>query len=197
MTKIISSGIPHYIVRDTQSFQLVAMIEGAAANAQFINHLQVLGHQRRLLAEISQKIAALPPMATPEQRTALETEQNQLNALVTTNLQFMTKHYGYSVNRNYVLTPLNSALLLKGTDDKGQPIEDSSKATLVAELRTSEAYDELQSLRNKAVELAADPAKADELEATKTKLKDEFDFDLNKHYILEVRKGALYATVVD
>lgn len=197
MTKIISRGIPQHIIRGPQSFQLVAMIEGAAANAQFINNLQVLGQQRRQLAELSQKLAALPPMATPEQRTALETEKTQLDARVTANVQFMTKHYGYSLNRDYMLSPLNSALLLKGTDDKGQPIEDQAKATLVAELRTSEAYDELQALRNKVGELAADPAKADELEATKAKLKDEFEFDVNKHYILEVRKGALYATVVD
>jgi hypothetical protein len=197
MTKIISRGIPQHIIRGTQSFQLVAMIEGAAANAQFINNLQVLGQQRRQLAELSQKIDALPPMALPEQRTALETERNQLDARVTANLQFMTKHYGYSVTRDYMLSPLQSALLLKGMDDKGQPIEDQAKATLVAELRTSEAYDELQALRNRVGELAADPAKADELEAAKTKLKDEFDFDVNKHYILEVRKAALYATVVD
>ena len=197
MTKIISRGIPQHIIRGPQSFQLVAMIEGAAANAQFINNLQVLGQQRRQLAELSQKLAALPPMATPEQRTALETEKTQLDARVTANVQFMTKHYGYSLNRDYMLSPLNSALLLKGTDDKGLPIEDQAKATLVAELRTSEAYDELQALRNRVGELAADPAKADELEATKAKLKDEFEFDVNKHYILEVRKGALYATVVD
>jgi|GEM_PF-5210250 len=197
MTKIISRVIPQHIIRGPQSFQLVAMIEGAAANAQFINNLQVLGQQRRLLGELSQKIAALPPMATPEQRTALETEQNQLTALVTSNLQFMTKHYGYSVKRDYLLSPLHSALLLKAVDDNGQPIEDAAKATLVAELRTAEAHDEMQTLRSKAAELAGDPAKAEEFEAAKAKLKEEFDFDITKHYILEVRKGALYSTIVD
>ncbi len=195
MTKIISYGIPQRIIRDTQSFQLVAMIDGAAANAQFINNLQVLGQQRQLLAEVAQKIAALPPTATVEERAALQTHQIQLDARVSANLQFMTTHYGYSVKNNYMLCPVQSALLLKANDDKGQPLEDASKATLVAELQTAEAYDGLQALRNKAGELAADPAKKDQFEAIKAKLKDDYDFDLNSHYILEVRKGALYATV--
>jgi hypothetical protein len=195
MTKIISQGIPQRIVRDTQSFQLVAMIEGAAANTQFINNLQVLGQQRRQLAELEQKIAALPPTATAEERSTLKTQHSQLNDRVTQNIQFMTKHYGYSVKHNYLLSPVQSALLLKATDEKGQPVADESKATLVAELRTAEAYDDLQALRNKVGELAKDPAKKDALETAKAELKEKFDFDVNGHYILQVRKGALYATI--
>lgn len=195
MTKIISQGIPQRIIRENQSFQLVAMIEGAAANTQFINNLQVLGQQRRQLAELEQKIAALPPMATAEERATLQTQQKQLDDRVTQNIQFMTKHYGYSIKHNYLLSPVQSALLLKATDEKGQPIADESKATVVAELRTAEAYDELQALRNKVGELAKDPAKKDEVEAVKAELKNTFDFDVNGHYILQVRKGALYATV--
>lgn len=195
MTKIISQGIPQRIIRDSQSFQLVAMIEGAAANTQFINNLQVLGQQRRLLAEVGQKIAALPASATVEERSALTTQQSQIDARVTQNIQFMTKHYGYSVKQNYLLSPVHCALLLKAMDDKGQPLADESKATLVAELRTAEAYEELQALRNRVNALASDPAKKDELEATRTELKDKYDFAVNGHYILQVRKGALYATI--
>jgi hypothetical protein len=195
MTKIISQGIPQRIIRDTQSFQLVAMIEGAAANTQFINNLQVLGQQRQLLADLEKKIAALPPTATTEERSTLKAQHIQLDAQVSKNLEFMTKHYGYSVKHNYLLSPVYSMLLRKAADDKGQPIEDESKATLVAELRTAEAYDELQYLRSKVGALASDASKKDELEATKATLKEKFDFDLNGHYILQVRKGALYATV--
>ena len=195
MTKIISQGIPQRIIRDTQSFQLVAIIEGASANTQFINNLQVVGQQRRLVAEVSQKIAALPATATSEERSALTTQQSQINTSLAKNVEFMAKHYGYSVKNNYLLSPVQSALLLKATDEKGQPVADESKATVVAELRTAESYEDLQFLRNKLGALSADSSKKDEVEAIKAELKQKFDFDVNAHYILQVVKGALYATV--
>lgn len=195
MTKILSTGIPQRIVRDDQAFQLVALIEGAAANTQFISNLQVIGQQRRLLADARQQLEALPKSAVEAERTALQNQISQLDARLTLNMQFMTKTYGYSVEHNYLLVPVNAALLEKGVDAEGKPSEDEAKATLVAEFLTSESYDELQALRDRVGRLAADPAKADDLAAARALLKDKFGFDTAKHYILQVRKGALYASL--
>lgn len=195
MTKILNHGIPQRIVRDTQAFQLVALIEGAAANTQFINNLQVLGQQRKLLAEIRQKVAALPASATVEERAALQAQSLQLDNLVTKNVQFMTQHYGYSLEQNYLLNPVYSALLRKAVDENGKPIEDEAKATLEAEFQTFEAYDAFQALRQRAQDLGSDETKKADYDAVKAELLEKYAFDVNSHYILQVRKGALYATV--
>jgi len=195
MTKVLSHGIPHRIVRDNQSFQLVAMIDGAAANTQFIQNLQVLSQQRSLLAQASQQLASLPKSSSAEERSALQTQISQLDARVTLNMQFMTKNYGYSVQSNYLLSPVNSALLRKAVDEAGAVSEDEAKATVVAELHTTESYDELQLLRQRLTTLAQDESKKAEVEKIKEELKSKFSFDVNAHYILQIRKSALYATV--
>lgn len=195
MTKILSSGVPQRIVRDTQAFQLVAIVEGAAANTQFINNLQVVGQQRRALAELREKAGSLPKSATNEERSAIHAQINQLNSRLTVNMAFMSKNYGYSVEHNYLLLPVYSALLKKSVNDAGTPVDDESKATLVAEFHTSDSYDHLQALRQRAAILAADSNKKAEFEAVKAELVEKYAFELNSHYILQVRKGALYATV--
>lgn len=195
MTKILSSGVPQRIVRDTQAFQLVAIVEGAAANTQFINNLQVVGQQRRALAELREKAGSLAKSATADERSALQAQITQMDARLTTNMAFMVKNYGYSVKHNYLLLPVNSALLKKALNEAGAPLDDEAKATLVAEFHTSDSYDHLQALRHRAAILAQDSSKQAEFDEVKTELSEKYAFELNSHYILQVRKGALYATV--
>jgi hypothetical protein len=195
MTKIINHGIPSRLIRDQQAYQLVAIIEGADANAQFINNLQVLGQQRRLLAELGQKLAALPETAPEAERDPLQKQIAELDSRLNQNLQFMVKTYGYSIQSNYLLTPVQSVLLQKAVEADGKIIEDEAKARLVLELQTAEAYDAFQQLRQKAGVLGADPAQAGEFAKVKAQLKEIYDFDVAGHYFLQVRKGALYATV--
>lgn len=189
MTKILSHGIPQRIIRDNQSFQLVALIEGAGANTQFMQNLQVVGQQRQAHAELQKQIAAAP------EAEALKTQLAQLEERLTKNLEFMGKHYGYSVQHNYLLAPVQAALLLKASDADGKPVEDETKATLVAEFHTTEAYEELQALRQRALAAGTDETKKEEFEKLKTELHEKFGFEVGKHYVLQVRKGALYATI--
>ncbi|AKC83608.1 hypothetical protein IMCC26134_13975 [Verrucomicrobia bacterium IMCC26134] len=195
MTKIHCHGIPQRIVTDTQSFQLVALIEGAAANTQFITNLQVLGQQRKALEELRQKLAALPPAASVEERAALQAQILQIDSLVTKNVQFMTQHYGYSLDQNYLLNPVFSVLLKKAVDDSGKPIEDETKASIVSEFQTVESYDSFQTLRQRAADIGGDTSKKADYEVLKKELNDRYSFDVDSHYVLQVRKGALYATV--
>ncbi len=194
MTKIINHGIPPRIVRDQQAYQLVAVIEGADANTQFINNLQVIGQQRQLLAELGQKLASLPKTTSEAERAAVQQQLTELDARLTQNMQFMAKTYGYSVQNNYLLTPVQSVLLQKAVEADGKVSEDETKATLVAELQTAEAYDSLQQLRQKAGVFGQDAAKAADYEKVKAELKETFGFEVTGSYFLKVRKGALYAT---
>ncbi len=191
MTKILSHGTPHRIIRDNQSFQLVAIIEGAAANTQFIQNLQLVGQQRRGVEELTAKVGTLSGAekeAAQAQLTAVETS-------LAKNLEFMVKNYGYSVQHNYLLVPTQAALLLKALDEKGNPIEDETKAKLVAEFLTAEAYDELQQIRQRALVAGSNPAEQAQFEKLKAELKEKFDFEVGQHYLLQVRKGALYASI--
>src|SRR5690606_34050815 len=126
---------------------------------------------------------------------AIEAQIEQINTRLTSNMEFMTKNYGYSVQHNYLLSPIHSALLLKSVDADGKPIEDESKATLVAEFHTAESYESLQALRQRALALGNDAEKKEEFEQVKAELQEKFGFEVGKHYLLQVRKGALYATV--
>lgn len=195
MTKILSHGTPQRIIRNNQAYQLVAIIEGAPTNTQFIQNLQIVGQQRRALGELRKKLAGLPKTAPVSEAQAIEAQIEQINTRLTSNMEFMTKNYGYSVQHNYLLSPIQSALLLKSIDENGKPIEDESKATLVAEFHTPEAYEELQALRQRALALGSDESKKDEFEKVKAELQDKYGFEVGKHYLLQVRKGALYATV--
>lgn len=195
MTKILSHGTPQRIVRNNQAYQLVAIIEGAPTNTQFIQNLQIVGQQRRALGELRKKLAALPKTAPVSDAQAIEAQIEQINTRLTSNMEFMTKNYGYSVQHNYLLSPIQSALLLKSVDEDGKPIEDEAKATLVAEFHTPEAYEELQNLRQRALAIGADEEKKEEFEKLKAELLEKYSFEVGKHYLLQVRKGALYATV--
>lgn len=195
MTKILSQGIPNRLVRDTQAYQLVAAIEGAAANTQFMQNLQVVTQQRRAIDDLRRKLAALPEGGAAAERDALHGQIAQIEAKLKPNLDFMVRTYGYSVQHNYLLVPVQSALLLKALDAEGKPIEDEAKATLVAEFFSPEAYEELQALRQRLVALASDPAKKDALEALKAQLREKFGFEAGASYFLQIRKGALYASL--
>lgn len=195
MTKILSQGTPQRIVRNNQAYQLVAIIEGAPTNTQFIQNLQIVGQQRRALGELRKKLAALPKTSPVSEAQAIEAQIEQINTRLTSNMEFMTKNYGYSVQHNYLLSPIQSALLLKSIGEDGKPIEDEAKATLVAEFHTPEAYEELQNLRQRAIAIGSDPEKKEEFEKLKTELQEKYGFEVGKHYLLQVRKGALYATV--
>jgi len=191
MTKILSHGTPHRIIRDNQSFQLVALIEGASANTQFIQNLQLVGQQRRGIEEVTKKIAT----AADSEKEGLQTQHAAIEASLNKNLEFMVKNYAYSVEHNYLLVPMQAALLLKALDEKGNPIEDEAKAKLVAEFLTAESYEELQALRQRALAAGANPDEQEQFEKLKVVLKDKFDFEVGQHYLLQVRKGALYATI--
>ena len=74
-------------------------------------------------------------------------------------------------------------------------IEDEAKASVESEFQTFEAYDAFQSLRQRAAHLAADAANKAEFEVAKNELNARYGFNFDAHYVLQVRKGALYATV--
>lgn len=199
MSTVITSGIAQRIVRDKSAFELIALIEGAAANKQFMTNLQVINQQRQLLGKARADEQRLPKNAKADERAKLAKIISDLEARVTLNMQFMTKNYGYSVSHNYLLVPVRAALLKKAVDGAGNTLEDEEISERVSELNSSEEYDQLQALRAKYSALKAGKAgkgaKETDAEELRKELFTRFNFDVDSHYILQILKGALYASV--
>lgn len=195
MSALLQSGAPNHLVRDNGSYNLIAVIDGAGANKQFISNLQVINVQRQGLGELRTKISAMPKSAAESEKAQLTKRAAEVEASLVKNMEFMTKSYGYSVQHNYLLIPLKANILEKGSDDEGKPSEDETKGKLVKTINSTEAYEHFEALRK---EYSSSAAKEDEMtkadEAADT-LKSEYGFDVKGNYILQITKGALYANV--
>jgi len=199
MSNLLHTGAPNRLVRDDGAYELIAVIDGAGANKQFIANLQVINGQRQGLGELRSKIASLPKSAAASEKAGLESKAKEIEGRLTSNMEFMAKNYGYSVSRNYILMPLQANLLEKAKDEEGKFIEDESRATLVKTLGSTEEYDAFELLRRQHVEALQKKEKgqgtAKEAEALGKRLVDEFGFKAGGNYALQITKGALYAKV--
>lgn len=193
MSTLVQSGVPNHLIRDDGSYSLIAVIDGAGANKQFISNLQVVNVQRQALGEIRTKIASMTKDS--EEKSQLIKRTGEIEASLVKNMEFMTKSYGYSIQHNYLLIPIKANILQKGKDDEGKFSEDETKATLMKSIHSTEAYEHFESLRQTYTKESAeggDKAKADEAAA---QLEAEYGFDVKGNYILQITKGALYANV--
>lgn len=193
MSTLVQSGVPNHLVRDDGSYNLIAVIDGAGANKQFISNLQVVNVQRQALGEVRTKIASMPKDSG--EKTQLTKRADEIDASLVKNMKFMTKSYGYSVQHNYLLIPIKASILQKGKDVEGNFSDDESKASVVNDIISTEVYEHFESLRQTYSKNAAeggDQAKANE---AATQLLTDYDFDVKGNYILQITKGALYADV--
>lgn len=193
MSALVQSGIPNHLVRDDGSYNLIAVIDGAGANKQFISNLQVINVQRQALGEIRTKLASLPKDS--EEKSQLTKRGGEIEASLVKNMEFMTRNYGYSIDHNYLLIPAKANILAKGMDDEGKPSEDETKATLVKSIGSTDAYEHFESLRQTYSKEAANGGDQEKADEAAELLKAEYGFDVKGNYILQITKGALYANV--
>jgi hypothetical protein len=173
------------IVRDDGAYELVAMLEGAEANQRFSEDLKKIGRQREELGRLEAQWKTAP--AGSSDRVAIDSSLTSVRKSLAANLDTMMKTYGYSVDANHTLVPLESEL---------HQISVNGVSERVREIRTPADYDRLQALRAQ-YEMAAksgDPASADAA-AIAGQLKREFSFDVTGHYNIRIIKGALYRKV--
>lgn len=199
MAGIFQSGVPNHLVRDDGSYNLVAIIDGAAANRQFIANLQVINSQRQALGEFRAKIAALPKNAPQVASEDLGKKSKDVEALLTANMEFMRKNYGYSALDNYILVPLHAEILEKGKDEKGNVSEDAAHGKLVKVIDSTEGYERFERLRAQQIEALRKKdvdASTDEIaKQCAARLDEEFGFKAGGNYILQIVKGVLYSKV--
>lgn len=193
MSTLLQSGAPNHLVRDDGSYSLIAIIDGAGANKQFISNLQVINVQRQALGELRNKVSSMPKSATDSERSGLTKRAAEIEASLVKNMDFMTKSYGYSTDQNFLLVPLKANVLEKGKDEEGNFSEDETKGSLVKTINSTEAYEHFESLRAEYSAAAAEGGDTEKAEETAGALKSEYSFDVKGNYILQIIKGALYA----
>ena len=108
----------------------VASLNTIDANKEFQKNVQLVQQQRALAAQISSK---LDSVEAQDQRKNLEQQLENLQLKLNENNQLMFKTYGFTLNRNYVLTVEKSHIHMWVTEEEAKEIRlrtgksDSSK----------------------------------------------------------------------
>lgn len=190
----IPSGLPNHLIRDDGAYNLVASIDGAGANKQFIANLQAVNVQRHALGELTKKLTALPKTTPPDERSELARRAAEVEAELVKNMEFMTKSYGYTIHQNYLFVPIKANILKKSMTAAGKPNEDENSATLVKSIDSKEAYEHFEALRAKYVKEVGEGGDRAGAQEAADQLLSDYAFDVKGNYILQIAKGALYAS---
>ncbi len=101
----------------------VASLNTIDANKEFQKNVQLVQQQRALAAQILSKMDSVQDKKKLEElEKQLETLQMKLNE----NNQLMFKTYGFTLNRNYVLTVEKSHIHMWVTEEEAQAINSKS-----------------------------------------------------------------------
>lgn len=191
----VPSGVPNHLVREDGSYNLVAAIDGAGANKQFIANLQVINAQRNALGELTKKLTALPKNTPPGERAQLVKRAGEIEASLVNNMEFMTKSYGYSIHHNYLLIPIKANILEKSLSSDGKPCDDETSATLVKSIESTQAYEHFEALRAAYTKESGEGGNPEIAQDAADQLLSDYGFKVKGNYILQIAKGALYASV--
>ena len=103
----------------------VATLNTIDANKEFQKNVQLVQQQRALAAQVLTKLSETKDKKEIKKLEGqLESLQNKLNE----NNQLMFKTYGFSLNRNYVLTVEKSHIFMWVNEEEAQAIKEKSAA---------------------------------------------------------------------
>jgi len=103
----------------------VATLNTIDANKEFQKNVQLVQQQRALAAQVLTKLSETKDKKEIKKLEGqLESLQNKLNE----NNQLMFKTYGFSLNRNYVLTVEKSHIFMWVNEEEAQAIKEKSTA---------------------------------------------------------------------
>ena len=102
----------------------VASLNTIDANKEFQRNVQLVQQQRSLAAELLSK---LENVQDEEEHNKLQAELDTLQQKLNENNQLMFKTYGFSLNRNYVLTVEKSHIHMWVTEEEAKNIKEIEK----------------------------------------------------------------------
>jgi len=126
MFAFASSVFANENVKSEGKMQLVkvASLNTIDANKEFQRNVQLVQQQRSLAAELLSK---LENVQDEEEHKKLQSELDSLQQKLNENNQLMFKTYGFSLNRNYVLTVEKAHIHMWVTEEEAQKIQDTEK----------------------------------------------------------------------
>lgn len=104
----------------------VASLNTIDANKEFQKNVQLVQQQRALAAQILTKINST---SEKEEKAKLQSQLENLQKKLNENNQLMFKTYGFSLNRNYVLTVEKSHIHMWVSEDEAEAIRSRSSET--------------------------------------------------------------------
>jgi hypothetical protein len=102
----------------------VASLNTIDSNKEFQRNVQLVQQQRALAAELLSKMDTIQD---EEEHNKLQTELDALQQKLNENNELMFKTYGFSLNRNYVLTVEKSHIHMWVTKEESQKISAANK----------------------------------------------------------------------
>jgi co-chaperonin GroES (HSP10) len=165
------------LVNNDGSFELLAVIDGAEANKQFVKNLDIVRAQKVILKKLNDETEK-----TDETKQKIADVEKKLQE----NTDLMAKIYAYKADSDYLFIPVRSALV-KVVDDKKE---------LIKKIESPKTHHELQGMRAKYAELSKkDGESSTEVQALAAELLKEFNYDVKLKYEIEIGKGVLYRKV--
>ena len=104
----------------------VASLNTVDANREFQKNVQLVQQQRALAAQIISKIDA---SSDPKEKSELQGQFDSLQKKLNENNQLMFKTYGFSLNRNYVLTVEKSHIHMWVTEEEAEALKKKIEQT--------------------------------------------------------------------
>ena len=101
----------------------VASLNTIDANKEFQRNVQLVQQQRALAAQILTKINASKDKT---EKASLQKQLDTLQKKLNENNQLMFKTYGFSLNRNYVLTVEKSHIHMWVTEEEAKAIDEKA-----------------------------------------------------------------------
>lgn len=165
------------LVKNDGAFELLAVIDGADANQQFIKNLQIVKAQQMALKQLKDQNDK-----SDESKKKVEDLEKKLQE----NTAQMVKLYAYNPASDYIFVPVKSALV-KTVDNKKQ---------LIKRLDSPSEHNKLLAMRAKyAAAKKKDGENSAEAQELAKKLMQEFSCDVKSNCEVDVNKGALYRKI--
>jgi len=102
----------------------VASLNTIDANKEFQTNVQLVQQQRALAAQLLSKMDGVQDQ---EEHMKLKEQLDSLQKKLNENNQLMFKTYGFSLNRNYVLTVEKSHIHMWVTEEEAKKIKQNEK----------------------------------------------------------------------
>lgn len=120
------------LVKGDDKYRLIAVIPGVEENNNFRRNVQLVQAQRNQLVQMKQALAS----ATGEQKTKLEEEIKKVEEVLLKNNEEMTKRYGFSLARDYLMEVEESKLYTQVNEEEFLNAEKAAEqASLAADAK--------------------------------------------------------------